>query len=272
MEKKKISCPAGHGEMKRTSKQKQMNFRDVDIDYQMDCFVCPICGLEAGTLSQGTDVQKTMADAYRVKVGLMSSREIIEGRKKHRLTQDALAKKMNVGIASIKRWESGIIQTKSMDKMLRHVLSGELCGDLLPGNRSFSIPRVKLALRYLEGILNIKIIKERDRMLYAAKYMWYIDMEAYREMGQSVTGAPYAALPQGPQLNNYRDLVEAIISANEKQAEPLSEEEKCIIEKIAHAFPTTRSVYDASHREIVWKEKSTGHAIPYSDAYRLTEL
>ena len=159
-----------------------------------------------------------------------------------------------------------------MDKMLRQALSGELCGDLLTGNRSFSIPRVKLALRYLEKVLSVVVLKERDKMLYAAKYMWYIDMEAYRKTGQSVTGATYAALPMGPQLNNYKDLVEEIINADEQRAEPLTEEEKLIIEKVAYAFPNTRSVFSASHRETVWKEKSTGNAIPYSDAYRLTEL
>jgi len=119
--------------------------------------------------------------------------------------------------------------------------------------------------------MEMKILKENDRMLYAAKYMWYIDMEAYRETGQSVTGATYAALPMGPQLNNYKDLVAAIIKAPEKQAEPLTEEEKLIIEKVACAFPSTRQVYDASHREVVWQEKSAGQFIPYADAFRLTE-
>lgn len=272
MEKQKIRCPAGHGVMKRTTKQKRISFRGIDIDYPMDCHVCPACGLEAGTLSQGTDVQKKIADAYRVSVGLMPSGEIVEGRKKQHLSQDALAKKMNVGIASIKRWEGGTIQTRSMDRMLRQALSGESGGDLLAGNRAFSIPRIKLALRYFETKRDVVVLKENDRMLYAAKYLWYIDMSAYRETGQSVTGATYAALPQGPQLNNYKDLVGEIIKANEKQAEPLSDEEKIIIEKVAHAFPSTKSVYDASHREAVWKEKSIGTTIPYSDAYRLTEL
>jgi hypothetical protein len=159
-----------------------------------------------------------------------------------------------------------------MNKMLLQALSGESCGDLLTGNRSLSITRIKLALRYLEKVMAMKILKENDRMLYAAKYMWYIDMEAYRETGQSVTGATYAALPMGPQLNNYKDLVAAIIKAPEKQAEPLTEEEKLLIEKVARAFPSTKHVYDASHREVVWKEKSPGQFIPYSDAFRLTEL
>jgi len=272
MEKKKLSCLAGHGEMKQARKKKHMIFKGVDIDYPVNCFICPTCGLEASTLTQGADLQKSMADAYRKKVGLMTGSEIIEGRKRKNLSQEKLANLMKIGIASIKRWETGIIQSKSMNKMLLQALSGESCGDLLTGNRSLSITRIKLALRYLEKVMEMKILKENDRMLYASKYMWYIDMEAYRETGQSVTGATYAALPMGPQLSNYKDLVAAIIKAPEKQAEPLTEEEKLIIEKVACAFPSTKHVYDASHREVVWKEKSTGQFIPYEDAFKLTEL
>lgn len=272
MENRKLNCPSGHGEMELAHKQKQMNFRGVDIEYPMDYFVCRACGLEVGTISQGGSVQKAIANAYRKKRGLLTSKEIIEARKNHHLTQEALADRMKVGIASIKRWEGGIIQSKSMDKMLRQALSGEFCGDLLTGNRPFVIPRVKMALLHLEEVLGVKVLKERDRMLFASKYMWYIDMVAYREMGQSITGATYAALPMGPQLNNYKDLVEEIIGATVQQTEPLTEEEKRIIEKVAFAFHRPRDVYNASHRETVWREKSTGNAIPYSDAYRLTEL
>ena len=272
MEKKKLSCPSGHGEMKLAHKKKHMNFKGADIVYPVNCFVCPTCSLEASTLTQAADIQKSMADAYRKKVGLMTGSEITEGRKRKNLSQEKLANLMKIGIASIKRWETGIIQSKSMNKMLIQALSGESCGDSLTGNRSLSIPRIKLALCYLEKSMDMKILKENDRMLYAAKYVWYIDMEAYRETGQSVTGATYAALPMGPQLNNYKDLVAEIIKAPEKQAEPLTEEEKLIIEKVACAFPSTKQVYDASHREVVWKEKSTGQFIPYSDAFRLTEL
>jgi putative zinc finger/helix-turn-helix YgiT family protein len=272
MEKKSMNCPSGHGAMKLINKRKSTTFKGVDINYTMNCFVCPACGLEAGTLSQTAQIQKTIVDAYRKKVGLMTGSEIIEGRKKMNLTQQKLADRMKVGIASIKRWEGGIIQSKSMDRMIQQSLSGEVCGDLLTGNRALSIERVKLALRYLEKVLNMKVLKENDRFLYAAKYMWYIDMEAYKQTGQGVTGATYAALPLGPQLNNYKDLVEEIIKANDRYAQPLTDEEKCIIEKIANVFPTAKKVFDASHRENVWKEKLPGHFIPYSDAFRLTEL
>ena len=41
MEKKKLRCPAGPGEMKLTNKQKHMNFKGVDIDYPVGVFYLP---------------------------------------------------------------------------------------------------------------------------------------------------------------------------------------------------------------------------------------
>jgi putative zinc finger/helix-turn-helix YgiT family protein len=273
MKSMKLNCPNDHGEMKLLTKQKKTSFRGIDVTYPVECFVCPECNLEVGTLEQAAATQRSIADAYREKVGLLKSSEIVKGRNSQHLTQEALAKRMQVGIASIKRWEGSIIQSKSMDKMLRQALLGEFCGDSLTGNRTFSIPRVKLALRYLEGELPTKkIIRKNDRMLYAAKYAWYMDMVSFRESGQSITGATYAKLPQGPQLDNYKELVDEIIKADESQAEPLTEEEKRIIRKVAMAFPRETKVYKASHAEIIWKEKHTGAKIPYTDASRLTEI
>ena len=62
-----------------------------------------------------------------------------------------------------------------------------------------------------------------------------------------MTGATYAALPYGPQLNNYRDLLDAIQKADENVAEPLTRDELRIIEGIASAFPSERMAFDAAH-------------------------
>jgi hypothetical protein len=115
-------------------------------------------------------------------------------------------------------------------------------------------------------------MKKNDKMLFAAKYLWYADMTAFRKTCEGITGATYAALTYGPQMNNYRELIDDIRRAGDTDAEPLSEEEKGIIVGIAQRFPQDQMVYDASHREAVWKEKATGALIPYSDAVRLKEI
>jgi hypothetical protein len=91
-----------------------------------------------------------------------------------------------------------------------------------------------------KGALGKHILKRNDKMLFAAKYLWYADMVAHREMGESLTGSTYAALPYGPQLNNYKDLIQDIIEADESEAKPLSREEKRIITRISMKFPEER--------------------------------
>ena len=67
-------------------------------------------------------------------------------------------------------------------------------------------------------------------------------------------------------------IVESIQNADENEAEPLTDEEKRIIARIAGTFPDKQMVYDASHREEVWIKRSPGELIPYTAAEELTEI
>lgn len=272
MKKKKLVCLKDNHEMELREKEKKARFRGVDVDYRSECYVCPVCKAEAATIDQTAAIQKDISNAYRKKIGLLTGKEITDKRKNLKISQQELANRMQVGIASIKRWEGSQIQTKSMDKALREALAGKGSGNIYTGNREFSLGRVRLLLGQLESILGRKILKKGDKFLYAAKYAWYADMVAFREYGQSMTGSTYAALPYGPQINNYRDLIDEIKRADVSQAEPLTPEEIKIIKKIAMHFPRDNDVYAAAHREIVWEEKTTGALISYSDAGRLTEV
>ena len=130
-----------------------------------------------------------------------------------------------------------------------------------------------MVLITLEKELGEKLLKLDDnKLLFAAKYLWYVDMLAFKRLGRSITGSTYAALPYGPQLNNYNELVELIRKADENEAEPLTDEEKSIIVRVATKFPSTRKVYNASHREQVWEKRNPGDLIPYTTAEELTEI
>jgi hypothetical protein len=166
--------------------------------------------------------------------------------------------------------KGGTLQSKSMDHALRIALGGKTAGDSCTGNREFSIPRIKLVLKEFESVLGKHILKKNDKMLFAAKYLWYADMVAHRETGESLTGSTYAALPYGPQLNNYRDLIQDIIEADESEAKPLSREEKRIITRVAMKFPEERMAYEAAHKEKIWKKQPNGAIIPYTDSAELT--
>lgn len=260
----RMNCPKGHGVMEQKEIEKTVPFRGVDITVMEEAYICPECGLSAGTVESAGKIQQAIAEAYRKKTGLLIGGEIKKLRQNKGMTQEELAAVMNVGIASIKRWETGAIQSRSMDQALRRHLSEGPAFDTITGNRKFSIPRIlKVALAFKKA-LGRALLKEDDRMLYAAKYLWYADMFAVQMLGRSMTGATYAHLPYGPQLNNYKDLLEDIKNADPENAEPLSMEELDIIRRISQTFPEDRMIFEAAHKEPGWLETSNGELITYS--------
>ena len=268
-----IDCPNGHTEMTLETARKEIIFKGETITYQTEIYVCKECGLHIGTVKQKATIQTAIADAYRKKVGLLSGEEIRQKRAERKWTQKDLAERAGVGIASIKRWEKGIIQTKSVNQALKSAFQDNRVGNIYTGNRDkISLSRVKLVLKRFEAELGFGFLNEGDMFLFDAKYAWYADMLAFKELGMSMTGADYAALPHGPQINNYKELVAFIRVTDQSEAEPLTEAEKSIVARVAKAFPTKQQVIEAAHREIVWRRKGPGENIPYSDAGELTEI
>jgi len=266
-----MNCPNNHGEMKLSRLPESVEFRERTINFVGQHFICPVCKIKVDDLTRAGTNQRAISDAYRKAVGLLTGEEIVKGRKERGWTQEQLANAMNVSVISIKRWENGQIQTKVMDDNLRRALKGggTVC-DLHTGGRTLSLARTKLVLNHFSEKLDRDLLPARDRLLYSAKYLWYADMIAFRETGRSMTGATYAALPRGPQLNNYKELVDLIRKSDESAAERLTEHELRIISKITKAFPTNRSVYDAAHKEKVWQGKPVGSLIPYTEADHIT--
>jgi hypothetical protein len=69
---KTINCPKGHGPMEQKTGKKQKTFRGVDIEYVADAFICPECGIEAGTVQSAGKVQRAILDAYRKREAVSS--------------------------------------------------------------------------------------------------------------------------------------------------------------------------------------------------------
>ena len=147
---KALNCPRGHDKMKLRKIDKTVNFRGMEIPCQVEVYVCPECGLEAGTVNSTGTIQQKLAEVFRKRTGLLTGEEIKSLRKKRGLTQKELADRLKIGVASIKRWETGLIQSKSLDHALRLHLTGIRLKNDLTGNRSFSIPRIKLVLTTFE--------------------------------------------------------------------------------------------------------------------------
>lgn len=269
-----MNCPNEHGIMKKEKRVEQTTFRGLDVTYEVELWKCEFCGLEGEDLSLAAENQHSLAEAYRKTAGLLTGAAIAEARKQHGWSQEELAKVINVGVASVKRWERGQVQTPVMDQALRAAFAGKQKNcDPYTGNRELSVARIKLALIALGTLLERDMLEgKRNRLLYGAKYLWYADMVSFRETGRGITGASYAALPQGPQLNNYAELIGLIREADETSVAPLTDQEERILRRIVMRFPKDKAIYDASHREKAWVNRKIGTLIPYSDAHTLTEI
>ena len=62
---------------------------------------------------------RAVSDAYRRKVGLLTIDEIDRLRRNLRMTRPDFAGFVFVGIAALKRWRRGEIQTRALDRLVR---------------------------------------------------------------------------------------------------------------------------------------------------------
>lgn len=265
------NCPAGHGEMQLATVKKEIQFRGESIHYDIESLVCSECGLLRSTVEQTAKAQTVIADAYRQKMGLLTGDQIRQLREQQGLSQQRLADLANCSKMSIVRWENGVIQKESSDKALRDVLCPSDVTNEFSGNRDISLARIKLVYQTYQQYAGYDLLIPCDKGLFAAKNCWYADLIAYRELGRGITGATYAVLPYGPQLDNYADLVDEILKADTSDAEPLSEQEIDIIKRLSQLFPRMQDAYDAAHAEPAWKaiEDNHGQSISYKIAYDL---
>jgi predicted RNA-binding Zn-ribbon protein involved in translation (DUF1610 family) len=102
MKQETMPCPKGHRTMVARSSNKSMAYRGIEVGYRAKYYRCPQCGIEAATVEQTSAMQKEIADTYRKNTGLLTGGEIVEGRKKLKLSQQVLADRMQIGIASLK--------------------------------------------------------------------------------------------------------------------------------------------------------------------------
>jgi hypothetical protein len=130
-------------------------------------------------------------DGYRKAVGLLTGEELLPGARDW-IDSEELAKRMHVGIASIKRWKWQF--RPNPDRALRIALSGESTG-IMHGNHEFSIARIKVVLNKLNSFSEGKSSR-RMTNVSAPTFctpIWLLT----REIGQS---SGHYRPPLGPQL------------------------------------------------------------------------
>ena len=93
--------------------------RGKDITFNFICARCKKCGGPVYPVSVGRENDIRMFDAYKRKVGLLTTQEIINIRKRNHLTQTQLAERIGCGEKTIARYERGAIQDRIFDNMIR---------------------------------------------------------------------------------------------------------------------------------------------------------
>ncbi|HEV2485106.1 MAG TPA: type II TA system antitoxin MqsA family protein [Terracidiphilus sp.] len=80
---------------------------------------CDYCGYQTILNSQSGEFTRAVSDAYRREHGLLVGDEIRDLRIRLDMNQVEFAEYLGVGSASVKRWESGQIQDRAMDNLIR---------------------------------------------------------------------------------------------------------------------------------------------------------
>lgn len=94
-------------------------FRGEELKVLTPVMVCCECGFQFLGTGQLDEMRRRTADTYRKKHNLLTSAEIVNRRKALGETQEEFAKRLNVGVASIKRWETWLVQDKRSDELIR---------------------------------------------------------------------------------------------------------------------------------------------------------
>jgi len=93
--------------------------RGESVSVHAEASVCGRCGFQVLSSAQSAAYGLAVADAYRERHGLLTSKELKEIRKTLAMSQRDLAAFLRIGVASVKRWEVGLIQDEAMDRLIR---------------------------------------------------------------------------------------------------------------------------------------------------------
>lgn len=266
-------------------------FRGETIEVVVPASVCSKCQEPLMNDAQMTVLRQEVADAYRRKNNLLTSGEIIAFRKKLNFSQREFAAYLEVGEASVKRWETNFIQDKSQDSHIRLKCDRELAeknafdlnnligsGEDLQGNRAFSWERFQSVV--------LVLVKAFNTPLFLNKALFYADFLNFKRHRVSITGCVYAKLDYGPCPDSFRMLFGRMLSEGAikegpgykllPKAEPdmklFDDNEKATLQTIleyARKKKGAQDLFDLSHEEAAFEKTAMYKQISYKHAAKL---
>jgi putative zinc finger/helix-turn-helix YgiT family protein len=131
-------CPACEAEndcWRRGEETVEQIFRGETFHVVAETTKCVHCGFPIVGDADADRLVVATWNAYRSKHNLLFPDEIKERRKRVKMSQEEFAKFLGVGVASVKRWEGGLVQDKSSDNLIRaktdEVLAGAIWNELV---------------------------------------------------------------------------------------------------------------------------------------------
>jgi len=159
---------------------------------------------------QMNHLRRAASDKYREDHNLLTSHQLIEHRERLGMSQLHFANYLNVGEASIKRWETYFIQEASHNDHIRikcdqayaesnllTLQSRSEQADIYNGEKKFSFSLFK----QLEATLTQKLDACSD---YLNKLYFYSDFLHFKRHKKGITGIKYVPLKYGPCPYQYR--------------------------------------------------------------------
>lgn len=123
-----LSCGTGPDRWRVEERPIEQAFRGESFAISGRVFTCSDCGFETMVLSERDALVHATWAAYRERHGLLTPEAIIRFRKELGQTQETFADYLGVGVASVKRWEKGLVQDKAMDELIRSKMELHRCG------------------------------------------------------------------------------------------------------------------------------------------------
>lgn len=93
--------------------------RGEPITVDAEVAVCSICGSGVSDLDIDQNNMLKVFDSHRIKHGLLTAGQIVGLRERYGLSQRSLAGLLGWGVVTIQRYESGSLQDKAHDAVLR---------------------------------------------------------------------------------------------------------------------------------------------------------
>ena len=107
--------------MKTVRVKEHTKFKNMDVDYEATCFYCDLAEELYANESQLRVNNMAMKDAYRKKLGLLTSKAIMAIRSQYNISQSDFSVLLGWGQKTITRYETYQVQDKAHDSILKKI-------------------------------------------------------------------------------------------------------------------------------------------------------